>query len=233
LLALPVPASLDRVPLEDLLSMSRSISAKRISVKGRDEIQLSMEIDRTASNPHVKGTIWTLEVYLDPSVNFLVRNIVYRCDNSRGQYVRFDEVIKFKESLPGLYFPEVIKGTDELNGKSDFEYTLTVFDTVVNRTISKEQFQLRFIDGTSFLDRDRGVVYTIDSQGRRTTPEKPFRRPIPPPTASQISVDQSQSETETEPAGYARWVLLVSAMLTFFGVGVRALMKRRQSPNRI
>lgn len=224
LLVLNVPGTTECVPFEQLSERAnRLLDARRITRDGKEMIRVRLQFEE----PRKEKSAWKVEIDFDPSVNYLVRKTVY---TSAKNYVREDEVMQFKESAPGVFFPEKLTGRAGPSGKFDFEHSTTLSEIQVNRPLPEGIFRLRYPPGLYMHDTVRGTRYKIDSDGNRISPEEPRRKgkgTPPPPLAEEPS--RPRTATEEEPRPWTRWILPVSSAILLVGLAAALVRRYRKS----
>jgi hypothetical protein len=218
LLLLNVPGTIEYVPFGRLVERARSCDkADRKSIGGKPMILVRLSFD-----PVTKGEDeWDMEVYFDPSVNYLVRKAVYVNRRIR----REDEVASFKECAPGVFFPEEIVGRSEYNGSQDTSCATHISNVKVNEPIAEDIFRLRFPNNIILTDGIIGGQYHVDAQGNRISEVKPLAQGPGAPGLEAGVIPGIESESEPWPV--SRWILLFSLLVLIAG-GIGALVRWRR-----
>jgi hypothetical protein len=203
LLALNVPGSIEYVPLEELVARANKTSARRRTSKdGREQITLQLRFDPGTERG---AASWTVDINLDPAVNYLVRSVVY-LGTGQKTLLREWEVTGFKESAPGIYFPEGANAQAGPPGGPPFsKHTFVISEVVINKGIAKERFHLSFPDGIVLTDSIRGTSYRVDAGGRRISAESPL--PSSSPTPAIQTAEAMKSESSAEPKSVSGYIL--------------------------
>jgi hypothetical protein len=211
-------------PFEQFVSeATRLIRAERRSVDGKEMIVVQFYFEGTKELPMA----WEVEVHFDPAVNYLVRKTIYTGGGtSENPIHRQDEVVQFKEYVPGLFFPERVVGWSETKGIRDFKYTTVLSEIQVNEPLPDGILRFRYPSGIYLTDSIRGTYYRIDSEGNRTSPETPLAG-LPPPSVDAPAPSVPGTETQEEPRSATRWVLPVSLGILALG-GTLALVRWRR-----
>jgi hypothetical protein len=213
LLVINLPNTTAHLPFEQLLEKASSVTkVERIKEKGQELISVKLRFDVP---PVEKGYHWTVDVQFDPSVNYMVRRVIY---DNQGAIVRNEEVTSFKECEGGVYFPEHGTEVTENRGKHFASGESKIFDIRVNQAMPEDLFQLRMPDGILFSDSSKGVYYQADAHGNPVTPPKEIRRggALPPNLAEVTQGQVSRAETVQQPWPWTTWIFLCSGALLVF-----------------
>jgi len=172
---------------------------------------------------------WDVEIYFDPTVNYLVKKTVYTI-HGKSDYVREDEITDFTECSPGLFFPRNAAGR---SGAPE-NWTLTTKSVLseirVNQALPADTFRIRFPHNVIMTDAIRGTRYRIDSNGNRISEETPYAnvKSIPPPGVDP-SDDPPHVETREEPRSWTRWILPISVAILVAGLIAAHIRRRRRA----
>ncbi len=183
--------------------------AKRVTLEGRDYAYVE-----------VKHEVCRLELWFDPSVNYLVKKVIAHIDRPAGSKVKKQRLegiaTGFKEVARGLYFPErvVVESFDDDVSvhRTEREFMAVKF----NEPIPDEIFEVRYPPGAEISDTLSGRVVRADEQGRLMEipgPRGELARGRPLETAS--SAGSKERQTESEPIPTSRWILPASLCLLF------------------
>ncbi|MCI0639879.1 MAG: hypothetical protein L0Y72_07985 [Gemmataceae bacterium] len=214
LLVLNIPASTRHVPFEELIRIaSKKGKPKKMSIGGRELLMMELSFNADAE----RREPWIVQVYFDPSVNYLVRKTVHSVSTSSGSLRREEIVDEFNESAPGVYFPVHISGVTEIDGTSWSTQTTQLLDLKVNRPLPAGILDFRFPEGVHLSDGVQGVTYRVDAQGNRISDATPLTRLAPPPPKS-ISESIPGVETQDEPTSVTQWILPISLGILLLGV---------------
>jgi hypothetical protein len=238
LLAVPVPNSILRAPLETLLETATKIRRVERRADGpREVVAIDLTYDRPyRAKPHdPPPQVWDVTILLDPAANHLVRRVTLTCHHreQKQQIRRENEVTRFAEPVPGVFFPE----EDEFRVYQDGRQTYTIVSKVVglrvNAPVAPDRLRLIYPHGTKVGDAVRGTEYQVDSDGKPITAETPRRlvgaiqqaggaaqKPVTPRT-----------ETKEEPQPATRWVLPAS-LAALAAAGVLAVARRYREGRR-
>jgi len=226
LFVLTLPGTIFEYPLEQLAAESQAPNrVERKTVDGRPivAIVLVFPVSESPKRPEK----WGVEVQLDPAVNYLVRKTIYTMTTATGaKYEREEEVIKFVEPLPGIYFPEKIVGHDGFDGKVRSTRETTISGIKINQPLPENIFQLRYPNGIYMTDSVTNTTYQIDADGRPTSGSAPLGT-IPPPPAGKMEPTIAPTETTEEPASPTRWVLPISLAVLLAGIGLYVYRRLR------
>jgi hypothetical protein len=166
LFRLPLPNSLSSLPLDQLLAQAtRVYPAERSSVDGHEQVVLHFDSER----PYAFNMKWKVTIYLDPTVNYLVRR--FTCEHPA--MFRDYKITAFEELAPSVYIPsaavyEVTKG-GKLTGRET-----TVFREIeINRPLPTTAFSFRFPRGLLISDGIRSANYRVDEMGNPISAQEP------------------------------------------------------------
>lgn len=212
LLVLNVPGTINCLPFERLVEKATRL--KRAEWKTVEGNKLAM-IELVIPQANSPADSWDVQFYFDPNVNYLVRKEVY----SLGSYVREQEVVQFKESAPGLFFPE------QVSGRSKDSTSSTLLSEIrVNQPLPAGVFNFRYPHGVYLSDGIKGVSYRVDIEGNPISAATPHARgPLPPRSDAESST--LRTETEEEPRSLTRWILPF-ALVILASAGVVAVIRR-------
>lgn len=225
LLVLNLPNTIDCMPFEELVERATKFKkAKRERVNGKELIVVQLIFDTPKeSKPTLPA--WTVDIYFDPAVNYLIRQVIYTEQN----YRREDEILEFKEHQPGLFFPELTAGRSQvLPSEAKYSEHKTKFsDIQINQPLSKDFFNFKYPHGVFLSDSIRGCEYRVDADGNQISQATPLgREPPPPGNAGDVKHDFG-AETQTEPRTLSHWILPISFGILIAG-GVAAFLRRRR-----
>jgi hypothetical protein len=222
LLALNVPGTVTYVPFEQLIERANKVrGAKEVVIAGKKLILVSLSFDRDKLNKD--SSPWEVEIYFDPKVNYLVSKTVYRMSGS-GTFRRDDQVIKFKECGPGLFFPEQVQGTAGDGAEDSSSHMTQMADVRVNQALPPDSFSFRYPNGVYLDDLIKGTRYKVDPNGNPMSTGEPLARNPPPPLAEGVR-SEAMMETQEEPKSLSRLILPVTVCLVV--LGLVAILARR------
>jgi hypothetical protein len=205
LLVLNAPETIRSIPFEQLVSQATRVrGTERKSVAGREMVVVKLFFDRGSGRDYP----WDVEIYFDPAYNYLVSKTVdWVHFPNGGTTQREDEVIRFKECTPGVFFPEKLAGRTGPDGKWDFTHTTAISDIRVTQPIAADVFHFRYPAGIYITDTIRGTRYRVDAAGNRTSSETPLGRVPPPPVGDTAERIEPGTETREEPRPASHWIL--------------------------
>jgi hypothetical protein len=198
---------------------------ERRTVDGRELYAVQLYFDPKDA----QGAPWLVEVSFDPQVNYLIRKFM-RETRSGAKFKSHGEeqVVKFAEVAPGLYFPERIEGRDNLgDGQHITTTTAVISDTKINQPLPEGIFQLRFPPGTYMADSLRKSSYRVDQDGNPISPEEHLIDEIPPPARN---ASASELDTREEPRSWSRWIAPTGVVIVAFGLILGAIRRWRSRP---
>jgi hypothetical protein len=213
LLVLHLPGSGYHLPFERLTEKASRLKKAEWRAVGGHKLAI---IELNIPHPTEQGESYDLELYFDPSVNYLIRKEVLKS----GNYVREHEVVQFKECAPGLFFPQRINGRED-NGKS----TTVLSDIHVNQALPADIFDFRYPAGVYLSDGIKGVSYRTDSEGNPISAITPHARGSPPPRSEPGAI---ATETQEEPRSFTSWILPL-ALVILASAATLALVRRWRS----
>jgi hypothetical protein len=150
------------VPLKNLLELPHKKGVARWVKEGQaDYLYLEITHDKAR-----------LELWFDPKANYLVRKLVQHMLNSDGprNYVGVNEVTRFREITPGVYFPEEIRSSFTATDKPATGRTVTFTDIQVNKPARPDVFTLKYPKNAQMADLVEGVVYWVTEDGNKIKP---------------------------------------------------------------
>jgi hypothetical protein len=131
ILVVTPPESVKGTPLSQVLN--ESVVVKKIEkITEAKETYILLTLNFKPSSEIGRKNDWTVELYFDPSANYLIKKAVYMV-NKTG-FKRIEEVTYFKEHAKGIFFPESIINRG-FSGERKYRSTYTKFTDV---TINKE-----------------------------------------------------------------------------------------------
>ncbi|OWK41609.1 hypothetical protein FRUB_03687 [Fimbriiglobus ruber] len=225
LLVLNVPGTIQNVPLEQLVELAAKVTGGQSVKAGGRQLTL-LTLSFPAKPPD--ATAWEIDVFLDPAVNYLVRQINYRARDVPN-FDRVEQVTSFKECSPGVYFPERVEGSSGPIDTPGTVSTTVISNIAVNKPIPAGVMTFRFPEGIILSDGIRGTSYRITSDGRAIGPEIPLGK-APPPVREGASTTQpvSTSETTEEPKSATRWIAPAGVGLVLIGLLISVVRRRRR-----
>ncbi len=166
-----------------------------------------------------------LQFWFDPQVNFLVRKRTVTAKNQPTEIRSEGTVTRFKEALPGIFFPEVVEVRQYVGGRLASEQTFNFKDIRVNQSIPADIFSLRLPAGTDVTDTVLGKRYTVDANGNPVGPMQDLIRmaSAPPPGVA------PRTETREEPRPLTRWILPASVLLLVVAGLIWSVRKWKQA----
>lgn len=204
LLIFNVPETVSDVPLEELLTLaSKARLGKTVSNGTQSLVGLDLAFDAGEK----RKNSWTVEIQLDPALNYLAKRTVYTASSANGTFRRVAEVLEFSEVLPGVFFPIRVQGQSTDRGKKWSAFTARLTNIRINEPLPDDIFQVRYPPGIFLSDGIRGEVYQVDADGNAISESRPMGKVPPPP----LGVAQgSGTETKNEATSWTRWILPVS-----------------------
>ncbi len=201
------------VTLDELLKLQVKLREARYVSEGETRlVYISLE--------HSKAQ---LDIWLDPRVNYLARRMhiamTQAGPRTRGEH----EVVRFKEVVPGIYFPERIEVRGYTDNQLEGTTIATFGDIRINQSLGPDVFKLHYPPGTKIMDTIQGKFYTVDSEGRPTGEVRNMQVVTSPPLPVGTEL---QTVTEFEPKSAIRWIIPVS--LSILGVGITAWFIRHR-----
>lgn len=169
----------------------------------------------------------TMELWLDPKVNYLVSKYVGKTNQSARLGLQPEnEVIHFLEPKPGLFFPGRVE--KRWNGK--VESIVTFSDLRVNEPMAESALAIRYPRGIQISDSIQKKVYVADEYGNLIGETK-FTLDTSPPLTVELRNEQALYTTPSDPvASSSRYILPVSlAMLALAGVLWLVRLRGRQT----
>jgi hypothetical protein len=206
------------IPFQQLLANPHQVeAAEKVRAEGRELIHLALS-----------HKLAQLELWFDPSVNYLVRKYRARAD----PFELVESVQRFEEVRPGLFFPMVVKSEWRQQGKHVWYRTVTFTNVTINEPFPAELRELRFPADLTVQDYDKGELKKTDKNGEPTLPAtdsdgNPLKLVIAPPMVSPPTKPMTPSTTQEEPRSWTRWLLPGSLSLLVVGGGLALIRKLR------
>ncbi len=160
-----------------------------------------------------------LRLWFDPQVNYLIRKQVTLPDNGDESTRVEQEVLKYREHSPGVFFPETAEQRVYFKGKLNLMNTIKFEHVWINQPIDPSVLSLPFPEGTLVADKVTGVSYIAGPDGEPST--QPI--PLPPPVEQAYATGHRPSSESWLFVPVAASVLLT---LTVLGWRIRARRKR-------
>jgi hypothetical protein len=218
------------VSLDDLLAKPHQLRKVKRSQE-RDRVFFYLDLT------HEKGR---LELWFDPQVNFLVRRLVLTSNfPGAGEKRAENEVVRFKEVAPAIYFPEQVELQVYKDAKVESKRSVTFSNIRVNQPLPAEVFRLRFPDGVNLVDSIQGRMYKVDAEGREIGPARDEKGaelhlakspPFPADTSQQANLTQTQEEPQPAAERLAHWVVLLSLVILASAGGLWLRWRKRPMP---
>jgi hypothetical protein len=165
LLRLPLPNSIGAVPLDQLIEQATRVEdAERRRIDGREHIVLHIDSER----PYTVAGKWKVTIYLDASVNYLVRRITLEHPTVLRDY----HITEFEEIAPSIFFPATAVYEASQGGKVYGTRKTTFREMVVNQPLPRDALAFRFPLGLLISDQLRGTAYRVDEMGNRISDEQ-------------------------------------------------------------
>lgn len=214
-----------RVSLKELIgSAGATSSARHAEKENRRMVRIEISTSRA-----------DLEVWLDPSVNYLVRHLKGTMKGAvklEGEFT----VESFQEVNPGVFFPAKVTYTG-FKGK-DREKTgwVAVFSGIeINQPLADKALDIRFPPGLLVHDDIRNGVFRTNAAGAAVLPalsEKGQRielvsNPAVPTSARESADDKPLRVTEEESQPRSRWILPVAIVLLLLGCALGVVRRNR------
>lgn len=175
LLRIELPNELVYLPLEQLISQASAVNGPiQETVDGRQLTVIELILDRPAKMPHK----WTQKVYLDPTVNWMVRQVSVAAQLSSGRHVqRVYKVTEFSEPAPGLFLPTKIEASlIENHSQRSPIFQINVSQIRVNSLIPAETFTMKYPQGLKVLNSIDNTIYRVDPAGKPLANPEPYKR---------------------------------------------------------
>lgn len=206
-------------PLSQLLAAGVVKSIKSVTHAGRSLIYLDIH------DPKRSRFDSRYEVWVDPSVNHLVRRLVYHSSRPLADISIEREVLSFREVTPGVFFPEKVAHSLLSNGNWFEKVEAILSEIRLNQRLPEGTFTHKFPPGTRVADYERGTSYTVGPAGQPTKAAPLDPEPPPAPLATSTPPD---ADEERWP--WHRIVLLLSLAIVLAGLGA-VYWKRRFRPS--
>ena len=210
LLVVNPPESVNGTPLSQVLN--ESVVVKKIEKKtDANATYILLTLHFKPNSELGRKNDWTVELYFDPSVNYLIKKAVFIQNNTN--FRRVEEITSFKEQAKRLFFPTECTNRS-FNGTKLTRSTITNFtDVSINEEIPDDIFSLRFPHGILFIDNVNRTTYHIDENGEPfTDPIPQGRKEIPPPSNNSTNT-VVKFPTQNETISPTWWILPISSLL--------------------
>jgi outer membrane lipoprotein-sorting protein len=199
--------------------------AAQVEVKTCKRVQ---EVDVSLIYLELRHASGRLEVWLDPSANYMVRRTILKGRiDGKDLPPHEKKVIRFTEVRPTLYFPAEVAAQDQ---RDDGPSPISVYhfaDVRIDAKIDDTKFRLVFPAGITVIDTVQGKAYRSRDGGKleesndiTLTTEQP--NPVDGETP-RLSV------TTEEPKSFTRWIL-PSAVAVLVISGGMLLYRRYRRP---
>lgn len=226
LLVVNPPESVNGTPLSQILN--QSVIVKKIEkITEAEGTYILLTLNFKPNGEIGRKDDWTVDLYFDPSVNYLIKKAVYT--HNKTGFRRIEEVASFKEHANGVFFPESILNR-AFNGTRLVRSTVTKFTNVkINDEISSDIFNIPYQHGVLFFDNINRTTYHIDEYGAPVTePIQQGRKEIPPPSDNTIN-SVVKYPTQSETISYTWWIFPISSLLALLCLILIYLQKKEMS----
>jgi hypothetical protein len=182
------PGSIKPVTLEQMLTSAKKVKVDHPEYKGRKIDRLTLVVP----SPTVGlKSDWEVEIWLDSSMNHLIRQEIRRATLANGKAVKsVVEILDVSEPTPGVIFPARIHQLTTIDGRDQVVIDSTLSSLRINDQMPPEMFRLLFPQGTKVVDNVKRVSYTVGSNNTPTS------RPVPLSSPSQRSVRKEPSQSD-------------------------------------
>lgn len=153
------------------------------------------------------------DIWFDPKLNFLARK---RIATFAGDNRRETNVLRFREVLPAVYFPEYVETRHFQMGELVEHQTVEFFDIRINSPLPSDWFELSIPGGAHVHDAIADKEYDTDSRGIQVG----VARSLPKGTPLPLGLAQSAGPTSHEPLPWARWIVPGSLIVLVVGVAL-------------
>lgn len=224
LLVFTEPGGTQAYPIERWSQFAAKISKpEEVFVEGRklQKVQLDFSPNHPGADLMRKDP-WTVQVFFDPSVNYLVRKTISFTPQTDKTFRWERAVLEFKECEPGVFFPTRIKAEMQQSKGKTYTRTVDISEIDVNQLLPTDIFVFRFPHGVEVGNGIRRTSYPSDAEGNPIGKETPMGRmpPLPP--------GNPMTETEEEPqSSWWRWVLWIALICLAAGIVVRLYRSSR------
>ena len=201
------------ITLDELLkSQSKLKTIKRQSESGKELIYIDLDHDKAK-----------VEIWLDSHVNYLARKMRITMNLPGSRVWGEHEILRFKEVVDGIFFPEEIEARSYTDNKLDGTTFTTISDVKINQPLGQDVFKLRYPAGVQIMDTIEGKMYIANQEGRPIGTVKNMQVVRTPP----LPVDGgSQTATEFEPKSLTRWILPASFGLVIVGGAIWFIQRK-------
>jgi hypothetical protein len=165
----------------------------------------------------IKHAAGRLELWFDPSVNYLVKKAVVHIDSPPGSKIkrqRFEGVASsFREVAKGMFFPERVSVENFDDNQSTRRLEREFIGVKFNEPIPADIFEVHYPPGSEVIDKISGRVKRADENGGLVAipgPEGEVARGRPLERADSVGSDSVQRQTEAEPVRTSRLILPIS-----------------------
>ncbi len=213
LLVLTPPMDIRPLTIKELVeraTIGQTISRK--TVDGRMLVAMTLKFPPKAEDDSAKSNAhgFTMEIYFDPSVNYLVRKATYAQKNQAPWVVY--EVQEFKELKPGIFFPVRAIATHFDHGTEIDHFECSMTNIQINEPIPDEIFELTYPEGETMLDSLTGTSYKINAFGDPIT--EPVAHAANPPAMKTLTLgEKTDSSTMEAPTSWYFYILPLSLLI--------------------
>ena len=224
LFKLPLPNTSISCSLDQLLNDSKMVEkAERIIINGNEHIVLRFRADKS----YVSKLKWNVCIYLDSSVNYLVRRVTYESipEAAFPGTTKLDhQIVDFSEVSPSIFFPSAAHYDCYYDGKLQFTHDTKFTDIVINKQLPASALSFRFPRGIEISDNIRSTRYRVDEFGIRISQEVPVSQKVI--FASFESVQQGE-QTKNESSSWASWLPYLFLLVLITALLRLAYLKRK------
>lgn len=218
LLVIHVPFSFDYRPLNELLKLaSRTPQAEWRTIDDKKLAVITLYFDRDKSRPKS----WTIDVYFDPDVNYLIRKTVHATVD--GVISQKAEVTAYREPEKGIFFPVRVERNIRENGELILTTVAEIQELALNKPLPAGIFDLASPPGILVLDGVKDQRYRVDAHGNVVSKIEPLPHVPPPPDIQ--SREPLREETKIEPAPFTRWLLPLSLAIVGIALTIGAVRR--------
>jgi hypothetical protein len=200
----PLPNTIRSVPLDGLVRQVTVVGTKRREIDGGEHVLLSF--NSAGGNPKGPNLKWKGVIYLDATVNYLVRRATLETDSEKGKFLRDYRIADFKEVAPSVFFPTKAIYEVSVNGKVRVTATTTISELVANQPLPANVFAFRFIEGMVVSDSIRGASYMVDAEGNRISPETRYAQKVAFGPSVNLPALKEGLPTTDEPTSWTAWL---------------------------
>src|SRR5579862_3256293 len=188
LLALKIPNESGDVFFEEFIGMATRIGkVERTTIQNHEYCTVQLFFDKSEGSKK-KATVgpvtWTVDLFFDPAVNYLVKKAVYSSTGDKGDDFKYEhQVVRFAEYETGVFFPEQVVSVLQRQGQALAHIVVDFTDVKINQALPVDIFELNFAEGMVMNDLNEQMTYKVNSKGESVSKKEPLSTQPPAPVS--------------------------------------------------